>query len=411
MSIFEQKISITELLHEIPSTELQQIAVETKVDHYSKELHGKWMFYLLLYALLRIDRLSQRGLADVFSSPLFRFLFNYQSKKKKISHSSLSERLSVIQVEFFYKAYELIYKRFSSLYTKEEIAGMYLQRVDSTLIKDCSGKLQAGITCGNDYKKWKMIKCTINFDGMFGTFFKVHMESKYTSESLALPENVLGHCKKTKNHACIYIMDRGQGSLEAFSQMNQTEELNFVGRLLNNRKRKLIKDNTAASSQTPFTHGELREDSLVQLYKMEKTVGKNGQETRKPVLVEETFRIIRFQPKAKKEEIVLITNMLSLSADEVASIYKRRWDIEVFFRFLKQELNFSHLISLNKNGIEVILLMTLITAMLVMIYKKENEIGYKTAVRRMQIELESFIVTLIVHHCGGDIKKIDFTYP
>jgi hypothetical protein len=40
-------------------------------------------------------------------------------------------------------------------------------------------------------------------------------------------------------------------------------------------------------------------------------------------------------------------------------------------------------LSLNENGIRVVLYMTVITAMPVMIYKRENEIGYKTAVRRM----------------------------
>jgi transposase len=130
------------------------------------------------------------------------------------------------------------------------------------------------------------------------------------------------------------------------------------------------------------------------------------------VLVEETFRVIRFRPSAKPEtEIRLITNMLAKTAHEVAQMYRRRWDIEVFFRFLKQELNFSHLLSLNENGIQVVLYMTLIAAMLVMIYKKENEIGYKTAVRRMRIEMESLITAIIVVQSGGDIRKTQLPYP
>jgi len=133
------------------------------------------MFYLLLYGMLRIDRLSQRGLRDAFGSPLFRTLFNFRGKKE-ISHSSISDRLSVIEVDFFKEAYECIYTRFSSLYTKEEISGMYLQRVDSTLVKEASNKLNEGMTCGNEYGKSKMLKYTINYDGMFGSFFRIHKE-------------------------------------------------------------------------------------------------------------------------------------------------------------------------------------------------------------------------------------------
>jgi len=82
--------------------------------------------------------------------------------------------------------------------------------------------------------------------------------------------------------------------------------------------------------------------------------------------------------------------------------YKKRWDIEVFFRFLKQELNFSHITSTNPNGIAVMMYMTMISAMLVLVYKKLNKVGYKTAVRRISLELNELIIKMIVKHCGGD---------
>ncbi|RXM54388.1 hypothetical protein BOQ60_25805, partial [Chryseobacterium sp. CH1] len=60
------------------------------------------------------------------------------------------------------------------------------------------------------------------------------------------------------------------------------------------------------------------------------------------------------------------------------------------FRFMKQELNLSHLVSLNKNGIEVMLYMTMIASMLLLIYKKVNNLGYKTAKRRIAMELQIY---------------------
>ncbi len=101
-------------------------------------------------------------------------------------------------------------------------------------------------------------------------------------------------------------------------------------------------------------------------------------------------------------EYWFVTNNLNLSAQQVSEYYHRRWDIEVFFRFIKQELNFSHLISLNKNGIEVMLYMTMITSMLLLIYKKHNNIGYKTAKRRFMMEMRKIIISEIVRRCGGD---------
>lgn len=124
MALFNHKIKLTEILREIPEAELVRLAKKSHVDHYAKVLDGKLMFYLLLYGMLKVDRLSQRGLQDAFRSPVFRTIFNYHGKKE-ISHSSISERLASINVEFFEKAYEAMYQRFSSLYTSREIESFF----------------------------------------------------------------------------------------------------------------------------------------------------------------------------------------------------------------------------------------------------------------------------------------------
>lgn len=65
----------------------------------------------------------------------------------------------------------------------------------------------------------------------------------------------------------------------------------------------------------------------------------------------------------------------------------------------------SHLVSLNKNGIEVILYVTLIVAMLLSIYKKGNKIGYKTAKRRFKMELRNLVIAMIILQSGGKLDK------
>jgi IS4 transposase len=65
---------------------------------------------------------------------------------------------------------------------------------------------------------------------------------------------------------------------------------------------------------------------------------------------------------------------------EIAEIYRQRWDIEVFFRYLKQNLNLKHIVSRNENAIKVMLYMTLILSILIIVYKKKNKISsYKIA--------------------------------
>jgi hypothetical protein len=77
--------------------------------------------------------------------------------------------------------------------------------------------------------------------------------------------------------------------------------------------------------------------------------------------------------------LVLLTN-LPLDAEgrhagpytlmEVADLYRLRWEIETFFKFLKQHLSLAHLTSHCENGIRVMIWMTLIAAVLLIWYKR-----------------------------------------
>lgn len=71
------------------------------------------------------------------------------------------------------------------------------------------------------------------------------------------------------------------------------------------------------------------------------------------------------------KNLLFLSICWELTLAELIDIYRKRWDIEVFFRFLKQELNLSHLVSMNENGLQMIIYMTLIVAMLLWYIKKE----------------------------------------
>ncbi|GAB6010461.1 IS4/IS5 family transposase, partial [Dysgonomonas reticulitermitis] len=98
--IKDHKISISRLLDVIPEALLSHLSENTKVDHYSKVLHGKKLFYLLMYGILENDRLSQRTLEDTFNDPVFKMLFNLD-QSESVCRSSISERLSKIDSYFF----------------------------------------------------------------------------------------------------------------------------------------------------------------------------------------------------------------------------------------------------------------------------------------------------------------------
>ncbi|GGH35203.1 transposase [Mangrovimonas yunxiaonensis] len=201
---------------------------------------------------------------------------------------------------------------------------------------------------------------------------EVFTEPKYSSEDIALPKAILNHVKQETHHQNIYVIDRGLQSARTMKSFS-SNTISFIVRAKENRK--YVELESLIDGNQDLNLGELAliKDSKVYLYTGKAINNKKGNVHYKEELVETPFRLIITKTKTEEaKEFWFITNEFNLSAKEIAEAYRKRWDIEVFFRFIKQELNVSHLVSLNKNGIEVMLYMTLIVAMLILIYKKSQ---------------------------------------
>jgi hypothetical protein len=399
MAIFkDHNITAKQLLGFIPEALIANLSQTTKIDHYAKVLQGNKLFYLLLYGILDNDRLSQRTLEDTFNDSMFKILFNLD-EDEKVRRSSISERLSKVDPNYFRQIYECIYEQFAGLYTFTERKQYNLIRVDSTIVSEAAGKLAEGI---DNHSGKKAVKYSIAFDGILPGHAGVFTDASYGSEDIALPEAVMEHVKKEPNHRNIYVLDRGLQStrtMKAFS----AGQITFICRAKENRKFELLESLLTEGQDMDMGESILLRDCTIRLYTGMPIANKRGNKHYRQELVDCHFRLVIIKSKTEEgKEYWLLTNDFNLSAKEIAQAYRRRWDIEVFFRFLKQELNVSHLVSLNKNGLQVMLYMTLITSMLVLIYKKGNKLGYKTAKRRFAMEIRDLAIALIVIQCGGD---------
>jgi IS4 transposase len=121
------------------------------------------------------------------------------------------------------------------------------------------------------------------------------------------------------------------------------------------------------------------------------------------------WRLIIAKSLKTGELLYFLTNVLDLDALDITEIYRLRWDIEVFFRFLKQELNFSHFVSRSINGIKIMTYMTLIAAMLILLYRQENKLkGYKIVKIKFANELQTELIKELIAFCGGKPDLLDF---
>jgi transposase len=285
------------------------------------------------------------------------------------------------------------------------------------MVAETCNKLRKGLAPGDkkmkDPKKVvKQVKYTIAFDGLTACDFNVYTDPCYMNEDRAIPEVVWINASREGSMTNIYTFDRGVSSIVNFSSFNDAN-VSFVGRLKTNRRYQVVSVDQPTEQEKDLGDLTLVSSQVVYLYGYNKL---DREHSYRLIIARRKEEIDTTPPKnkgkVKKKENILFffTNDMQLKPKEIADIYKQRWDIEVFFRFIKQELNASHFLSVSENGIKVMLYMTMIASMLLALYKKLNDLGYKTAKRRFTIELWEAVVTVWVRECGGDPALMDRTY-
>lgn len=373
----------SQIISLLPEEILADLAIETKVNRYAKKLQAEILFKLLMHCILSHKENSLRTMESAYESMAFQLL-NNGKKKNSIRFSSISERLSVMNADYFEKIYQSCISIYGKV-MKEEAASFI--RYDSTIVALSTQLLKEGyLIKGGDAEHVRLLKFTIGFSQLPQSA-DFYTEQQYGSENRALKESILAH-QPIKTNA-IRIFDRGLNARKTFDEFIE-KKIPFISRVMATNKHEVHLQNQLLK---PVKTASLKitSDEWVYLF------SENKSKTRHPI------RYIKCKQLTTKEEIVFVTNISDLTAAQVTDLYKRRWDIEVFFKFLKQELNFSHLINRSENGIRIMLYATLIASILLLVYKKLNGLsGYKIMKLKFVQELEKSITRDIVIMTGGD---------
>src|SRR5208282_6932700 len=81
----------------------------------------------------------------------------------------------------------------------------------------------------------------------------------------------------------------------------------------------------------------------------------------------EDLRCVTVWLEDKQEELELLTNHFGLAASTIAAIYKERWQIELFFKLLKQQLKIKTFVGTSANAVRI-QIWTALIAVLVLRY-------------------------------------------
>ena len=88
----------------------------------------------------------------------------------------------------------------------------------------------------------------------------------------------------------------------------------------------------------------------------------------------EQLRRVSFVDKERNKRIVFLTNNFEIPAESVAAIYKQHWQVELFFKWIKQHLRIKSFIGTSVNAVKSQIWVALCIYLLVAITKKKLDI-------------------------------------
>lgn len=165
-----------------------------------------------------------------------------------------------------------------------------------------------------------------------------------------------------------YVFDLGYYSFEWWSKMNE-KGCRFVTRLKSHTKPKIIE-------YLPVEKGtNILSDAIGRLNNRLSHNRKNP--------MADPIRILEVKISTGKI-LRIVSNDLDSPASEIAGLYKQRWEIELFFKWVKQNLKIKHFIGTSKAAIWTQILIALIAYLLVSKLKKMSHINFsKTEIMRL----------------------------
>lgn len=277
------------------------------------------------------------------------FARNTIAPEEGISRSSFSEAINERGLEQFLYVFQRLQKQASSLLPKKYANLGDLVSIDGSLIDAVLSMAWA------DYRKnSKKARLHLGFNVNQGIPQKLFLTDGKGDERPFVHQIL--------EPGQTGIMDRGYQHHQNFDDL-QEEQKHFVCR---------IKGNT---HKTCLKHYDVEPDSII-FYDAKVLLGQPGaKQTNKPV------RLVGYIVDNVKYWVA--TDRFDLTAEEIALIYKLRWEIEIFFGWWKRHLKVYHLIARSKHGLMVQILSGLITYLLLAIYCHEQH-GERVSIKRVR---------------------------
>ena len=343
-----------QLISLLDKHEILKFSREKKGERYVKHFDAYQHLVVMLYAVIkRFD--SLREITDSMfpeARKLAHLGINMMPRRSTLSDANARRPEAV-----FESTYRSLYARYkdelSSDSRKRQVPSWLnrLQIIDSTTISLFSNLLFKG--AGRNPKTGKKkggIKVHTNIHANEGVPSDIKFTSAATNDSFMLkPANY--------NEGDIVALDR------AYIEYAKFEEMTSRGVIYVTKMKKNLVYNTLSDTMYMNPNGLMQE--RVQIVEFAKHIKGTGE-------IKHKARIVTYVGLKKKKPklISLLTNDMDMPSEEIIAIYRKRWEIELLFKQLKQNFPLRYFYGESANAIKIQIWVTLIANLLLMIIQK-----------------------------------------
>ena len=337
----------------LDKSRILQISREMGGERYTKRFNGWVHLVVMLYAIImRFD-----SLREITASLL--------TEARKLSHigitfkigrSTLADANKRRSEAIFESIYRDTYATYRHVLSSDSRRGKTpqwmrrLQIIDSTTITLFSNLIFKGV--GRHPKNGKKkggIKVHTVIHANEGVPSDIRFTSAATNDSFMLKPSSL-------SKGDIIAMDRAYIDYEKFEQLTEKQVI-YVTKMKKSLQYEILGDTIY---QTPEGVMEVR------VQEVRFTKKKQGGET-----ILHNARIITYVDVRKHKLISLLTNDMEFDPSEIIEMYRRRWEIELLFKQIKQNFPLRYFYGESANAIKIQIWVTLIANLLLMVMQKQ----------------------------------------
>lgn len=362
-----------QLLSFIPRQDFNKSIRELQADRYTKSFTSWDHVVTMLYAV--VQRVS--GLRELCSGmAAHNQSLKHLGMRSLATRSNLSDRNKNRSPKVFESLFYCIYKAHKHILTDSSLSKneKWLSRlflIDSTTITLFKNIMKA---CGNSMANGRRKGGVKIHSGMW---LREGVPSLIRITKAAESDKKFMSYFKNMPAQTILVFDKAYVNYSLYSHWSKNQ-VSFVSRLHKNCV--VTQGNLRLLSSEDETYGIL-EDCEVLL----------GHTTQRNKI---NARLIKFYDRINKREIQFISNDQILAAWEIAEIYKQRWQIELLFKRLKQNIKITSFLGDNENAIRIQIWTALIADVLMQVARKgvkKSKMAYSVVCGLLKLHLMNYV--------------------